>query len=384
MIKLIRLERRSGRHQCSECGKRHIQGLFDEFEPVRFRDCSIGDFPTFLETTAMRVACCGGTRVERLPFAMPGFRMTKRFFNRIAALCTRMPVSSVAEMAGLAWETVARVDKEAIRLALGTRLPKELRLKWIGVDEVSRTGGRIYFTVVTDLKSGRVVWIGDGRGEDGLLPFITALGRRGRNRIRIAVSDLGYKGIIERHLLKAVPILDRFHIVKWINEALNEVRRRIFGAAPEDEVGQTVKAKKWMLLSARERLKHKDKLLLHKLIAQNQPLYEAYLLKEQLRGILKYPWRYLGALRRRLEEWVDAATGSVPEIAKVAKRLAKHIESVVAGHKHKVPLGLCEAINGKIASLRVQARGYSDPEYFKLKIFQRCSLPENPWARIVL
>ena len=47
-------------------------------------------------------------------------------------------------------------------------------------------------------------------------------------------------------------------------------------------------------------------------------------------------------------------------------------------------MGLVESINSKIAALRVQARGYRDPEYFKLKIFQRCSLPDNPWAAIVL
>lgn len=385
-IKLISVERYSGHHACGECGKRHVRGLFDEFQPVRFRDCSIGDYPTFIEVRAKRVACCGGTRVERLPFAAPGFRMTERFFGRLAALSTRLPVSEVAKMAGLAWDTIARVDKEATRLALGDSLNlRKLKLRHIGVDEVSRTGGRVYFTIVTDLKSGRVVWIGDGKGKKGFVPFAEALGRKGRNRIRIAVSDLAYKGLIEQHLRNATTILDRFHIVQWINRALNEVRRRIFGGAPKDELGRKLKLKKWMLLSARERLKHGDKLILSRLMSQNLPLYKAYLLKEQLRGILRHPWSYFGALRRRLKEWIEAAINSgLAELGKVANRLSPHIESVVAGHQHGVPLGLCEAINGKIAALRVQARGYSDPEYFKLKIFQRCSLPENPWAQIVL
>jgi len=50
---------------------------------------------------------------------MPGFRMTRRFFERLAALCTRLPVQSVAEMAHLSWDTVARIDKRAIEMALG-------------------------------------------------------------------------------------------------------------------------------------------------------------------------------------------------------------------------------------------------------------------------
>ena len=68
----------------------------------------------------------------------------------------------------------------------------------------------------------------------------------------------------------------------------------------------------------------------------------------------------------------------------MALRLATHLDAVIAGHQHDVPLGLVEAINGKIAARRRQARGYRDPESFKLTIFQHCSLPDNPWAVIVL
>jgi transposase len=384
-IKVVHLLRIGGRHICSECGRGHAQGLFDEFERIRLRDCSIGDFPTYLEFQAMRVACCGGTRVERMPFAMKGFRMTRRFFERVAALCTRLPIQSVAKMAWLSWDTVARVDKRAIEMALGDMDPSLMKLRWIGVDEVSRTGGHVYFTIVTDLESSHVVWIGDGRGEKGFLPFVEALGPRGQRRIRGVISDLGYKSVVETHLPRAISILDRFHIVQWVNEALNQLRRRLFSGAPKDELGKTLKVKKWMLLSARERLKHGDKLILRQLMAQNEPLYQAYLLKEQLRGILQHPWRYFRVLRRQLKYWIAAARNTgLRELRRVADRLEPHIESVVAGHQHPLRMGLVESVNSKIAALRVQARGYRDPEYFKLKIFQRCSLPDNPWAEIVL
>jgi transposase len=68
----------------------------------------------------------------------------------------------------------------------------------------------------------------------------------------------------------------------------------------------------------------------------------------------------------------------------VAKRLRPYFDTVIAGFMHGIKLGLVEAINGKIARLRAAAHGFSNREYFKLKIFQRCSLPHNPWARIVL
>jgi transposase len=384
-IKVISLARRSGSHRCPDCGQDHAAGLFEEAEAIRLRDCSIGDYATYLEAEPVRVACCGGTRVERLPFVMPGFRMTRRMFERIAALCTRLPIAAVARMAQLSWATVAKVDGRAIELGLGDRALDLQRLRWIGVDEVSWTGGRRYFTIVTDLGSGRVAWIGDGKGRRGLLPFLRALGAKGRRKIRGVVSDLGYQPIIAARLRHAVHVLDRFHIVQWMNEALNQLRRRLFSGAPRDALGRILKVQKWLLLSARENLERQDKRLLNELMAQNQPLYQAYLLKEQLRAILRYPWRYFGVLRERLQDWIVAVLGTgLEELIKVARRLATHLDAVIAGHMHDVPLGLCEAINSKIAALRYQARGYRDPEYFKLKIFQRCSLLDNPWAQIVL
>jgi len=384
-VKVVKVRRREGRHECPDCGQRHRAGLFAEADPIRLRDCSIGDCETFVEVHPVRVACCGGTRVERLPFAMPGFRMTRRFFERLAALCTRMAVQAVAAMAKLAWATVAKVDMRAIELGLGDRTAVLQDLRWIAVDEVSRTGGRQYFTIVTNLENGRVVWIGDGKGRRGLLAFLRALGAKGRRKLKGVVSDLGYLAIVVARLPRAVHILDRFHIVQWVNRALDEVRRRLFSAAPRDALGRTLKVKKWLLLSAHENLARSDRRLLRELMQGNEPLYKGHLLKEQLRAILRHPWKYLGVLRARLQEWILAVfDAELPEFLTVAHRLARHLDAVIAGHAHHVPLGLAESRNSQIAALRFQARGYRDPEYFKLKILQRCGMPHNPWARIVL
>src|SRR5688572_20478739 len=95
----------------------------------------------------------------------------------------------------------------------------------------TRVGGRVYFTIVTNLKSGRVVWIGDGKGRKGLLPFLRALGAQARRRLRGVVSDLGYQAILATRLRRAVHILDRFQIVQWMNDALTRLRRRLFSGA---------------------------------------------------------------------------------------------------------------------------------------------------------
>jgi transposase len=312
--------------------------------------------------------------------------MTTRFFERLAALCTRLPVSQVAEMAQLSWDTVARVDTAATRLLLGGDEPSLDGLRYIGVDEVSRTGGRVFFTIVSNLETGRVVYIGDGKGKAGLMPFVEKLSPRAKSCIRVTASDTGYLSLLQTNFPKARHILDRFHIVKAVNEALNDVRRRLFGGAPTEKDGRALKAKQWMLLSGRENLEHRYKLLLASLMKLNRPLYRAYLLKEELRDILHHPWTYLGSLEKNLVAWCTAAIRSrLPEMAEVARWLSPRLETVLDGFKQPlVDIGIVECNNLTIANLRREARGYRNPVYFKFKIFQRTYRSENPWAGIIL
>ena len=385
-IKVIRLRDSRSSHCCPDCGRGRA-GEFQESEERRWRDRSLGDFETYVALTPWRVHCCGGTRVERFPWEARGHRMTCRFFHLVAALCRRLPVAEVARMAGLSWDTVCRVDKASIEMALGGPRPSLEGLRWIGVDEVSRTGGRVYFTVVSNLKTGQVVWIGDGKSEETLAQFFRELGRRRCRRVKGVVSDLSqaYLAAILAAIPHAIHLLDRFHIIQWVNEAVDQIRREIFGAAPRDDLGRGLKVKKWMLLRAYEVLDLGQKRLLNRLLARNRTLQRAYLLKEALRGIFHYPWIYLGALKRNLLAWCRMAIRSrLKPLKKVGYRLREHLDKVLAGFEHGIPMGLVEAINGKIVLLRRQARGYSDTEYFKLKIFQKCSLPQDPFANVIL
>jgi transposase len=385
-VKVVRLKDRRQTHRCPECGE-YRPGLFREWRPRHWRDCSVGDFLTYVEVVPWRLLCCGASRVEVFGWEAPGHRMTRRFFERVAALCTKLPVQTVADLCGLSWDTVARVDQSAIRLAVGEEGPSLEGLRWIGVDEVSRTGGHVYFTIVTDLEGGRVVWVGEGKSEKTLEAFFHKLGRKRCRKIRGVVSDLdgAYLAAIAKAIPHAVHVLDRFHIVQWLNHALDSIRRRIFGGGPKDQLGRALKIKRWLLLMAREKLGLTDKRLLRRLLPLNHPLYLAYLLKEQLRAILHHPWSYIRSLRRNLMAWIYAAHQSgLPEYQTLAQRLHLHRDKIVAGFHAPIRLGLVESINAVIGLLRRQAHGYRLPEYFRWKIFQRCSLPNNPWAEIVL
>ena len=138
------------------------------------------------------------------------------------------------------------------------------------------------------------------------------------------------------------------------------------------------------MLSAKENLEPEHQQLLRQLEELNHPLYRAYVLKEQLRAILHHPWSYFGSLRKNLRAWCAAATEADPALAKVATRLTLHEEKVVDGFRTGMRMGIVEAVNGKIGRLRARACGYRVVEYFKLKIFQVCSLEYDPWANLTL
>ena len=182
----------------------------------------------------------------------------------------------------------------------------------------------------------------------------------------------------EPHALHA---LDRFHIVQWLNEALNQLRPGILGGAPRDELGRRLKVKKWMLLRAYEMLRLGEKQLLGRLLARNRSLPRAHLLKEELWGILHYDWRYLGALRNALVTWCRMAIGSrLRQMQKVGYRLREHLEKVIAGFEHGIPMELVEATCGKIALLRRQAGGVSRPAPGQgASILVYCTVGVNPY-----
>ena len=385
-VKLIRVFDQR-KHQVCPCGSRTHEVLFEESQETWFRDCGLGEIETYIVVRPKRLRCGSSSRVEVFPWAAPGgHRMTRRFFEMVAALCVKLPVAEVARMALLSWNTVARVDAEAIRLALGGDTPTFGKLKWLGVDEVSRTGGNVFFTIVSDLESGRVVYLGEGKTEGALAAFFDQLGPRGCKRIQGVVSDLAasYLNVIVKYVPHAKHAIDRFHIVQWVNRALSDVRRRLFGGAPKNGLGRELKLKKWVLVSGRENLKPESEQILKRLEEVNQPLYQAYLLKEQLRALLHQSWTDFGMLRHSLRAWCVSAREAAPEFGRVAARLTQHEEKVVDGFLPGMKMGIVEAINGKVALLRWRARGYRIIDYFKLKIFQACSLGHNPWASVIL
>ena len=153
------------------------------------RDLPILEAETWLVFPRVRLQCprCGPT-VEAVPWLDRYQRMTTRLAAAIACLAQVLPIKQVAAWFGVGWETVKQIDQRVLERRLG---PVDLStVRVIAIDEFAIQRGHCYATVVLEVPTKRVLWVGRGRGREDLRTFFTLLGLTGRARLEAVVMDM--------------------------------------------------------------------------------------------------------------------------------------------------------------------------------------------------
>lgn len=315
---------------------------------------------------------CESIRQPHLAFADPKKHYTRSLERFVIDLCRISSIQNVAELTGLGWDTVKEIHKRHLR-----RKYKSFDLKkvhHIAIDEVYLGKKRKYITIVLDLRTGRIIHMGQGKGKAALEGFWRRL-RRSKAKIQAVATDMasGYIAAVLEQLPKADLVLDHFHLVKWFNEKLSLLRRQLYREATQMEKA-VLKGSRWLLLKAPENLKsHRDpkkdeRIRLQAALELNQPLAMAYYMKERLRLLFQCTDRDRTATE--LNAWIQEASSSGIKILKdAARQLSIWKPFILNWHKHRISTGKLEAINGKIGILQRNAYGYRDDEYLKLRIF---------------
>src|SRR5450631_444582 len=183
--------------------------------------------PMLLHYHPRRVSCprCG-VRVEDFPWADSWARVTKVLAHAVACLAREVSWQGTARQYGLNWKSVATIVKRAVQYGLKHRSRPPVHV--IGIDEVSRRKGQVYLTVVYDLERRVLLWVGEDRTEEAVKKFFTEeMGKRRCQTLQVVCMDMwaAYANLVRQHAPNAQILFDRFHIVKHLNEAVDEVRR---------------------------------------------------------------------------------------------------------------------------------------------------------------
>src|SRR4051812_24971360 len=275
--------------RCPACGSRDVR--LRGRVPRRFRSLPIGSRPTAVILPIPRVECraCGAVRQVEIPFADPRRSYTSSFERYALELSRRMTIRDVAKHLNVGWDTIKDIQKRDLSRRYAR--PKLKHLRHIAIDEIAVAKGHRYLTVVLDLDSGAVVFVGDGKGADALKPFWKRLRPSGATIEAVAMDmSAAYRGAVSAHLPKAKIVFDHFHIIKLFNEKLSALRRSLYHRAEADQK-KVLKGSRWLLLKNPEDLDtdKDEKVRLEEALAPNKPLATAYYLKDDLRRFWERP-----------------------------------------------------------------------------------------------
>jgi transposase len=335
-----------------------------------FKAVPIGHKPVTVILAIPRVECpaCGIVRQVPLNFADPRRSYTRAFERYALELSRLMTIQDVARHLQVSWDTIKDIQKRDLQHRY--RKPRLSKLKQIAIDEISIGKGHRYLTVVLNLETGAVVFVGDGKGADALEPLWKRL-RAARAKIEAVATDMSaaYIQAVRDHLGNAVHVFDHFHVIKLFNEKLSDFRRELHREATEQMHKEVLKGTRWLLLKNPENLdpKKKERERLEEALRMNQPLATVYYMKEDLRQIWGQPDK--ATATRVFDDWIRRAEAScIKVLQKFAGTLAMYRTGILAYYDCRISTGPLEGTNNKIKTMQRQAYGFRDQEFFKLKI----------------
>ena len=360
---------------CGGCGR--IQSGWYDRRTRRARDLSSGGRRVHLEFEVRRILCkcCGTVKREQLDFLADNPFYTKRFAYYVGRRCRQAPIKDIAEELHLDWDSVKTLEMQYMRAQLakaGTPGPKA-----IGIDEISIRKGHTYRIVVSDLIRGRPIWFGgEDRSEASMAQFYAWLGPTKAAGIRLAVMDMWkpFRNATNVHAPQAAILFDKFHIMRHLGEALDQVRKSEYRRLKDGD-RKFIKGQKYTLLSHPENLTANGRASLKKLLKANKRLYTAYLLKESFGQLWEYERE--GWARKFFDNWrASLKWQRIESYEKFAAMIERHWDGIAAycRPENKVSLGFVEGVNNKIRVIQRRAYGLRDEEYLRLKVLT-CMLP---------
>jgi transposase len=354
---------------CPGCGNTDVvrRGTYSRVvhaPPVGLRATTV-----FIDAPRVECRSCKRVRIVKLPGVVPGTNHTHSFARLVVDLRKMMTIQDIATWLGVSTTMVRKIDKRYLKTHFDK--PRLRDVTAIAIDEISVRKGHTYMTIVMDLNSGAIVFAGEGKGEKALKPFCRRLRGSGA-RIAAAATDMSsaYYAAVLKNLPDALLVFDRFHIVKLMNDKLSQLRRELLREAEVGLEKKVLMGTRWLLLKAPDHLNDdRDE---HERLAEalrlNESLATAYYLKEDLRQIWSQADRR--AAGKFLTDWCRRARASgIRVLQTMANTLEGYRTGILNWYRYPISTGPLEGTNNKIKTMKRQAYGFRDAEYFKLKLY---------------
>ena len=355
---------------CPECGA--ACSMKDHATERSWRHLDAMQFQTILTARVPRCSCetCG-VKTIAVPWADKHSRFTLLFEAfAIDVLQASQSIQSAALLLGIDWSTAQAIMKRAVGRGLERRSLDKVR--HVGIDEKSFGKGQDYVSVMTDIDQSRVLEVTPDRTTESADELWKTLSRKQRRKVKAVCMDMwqAYETSTETNAPNALIVHDRFHIAKYLNEAVDKVR-----SAEHRELQQTgddrLKGMRQTLLFNPENLSDEKNDEIAALRRSTLATGRAWSIKEMFR----FFWQELDAVGGRafFDSWYAWAIRSrLTPIKKVARMLKNRLDRILTWFSAPISNGPAEGFNSRIQSIKSAARGFRIFEHYRIRILFFC------------
>jgi transposase len=271
-----------------------------------------------------------------------------------------MADSNVAEYMRIEWRTVQAIVTRVVA-ELDGKTGRLTGVRRAGIDELAYRKGQRYIMIAVDHDAGRLIWAAEGRNQDTVRKFFSALGENRSAQLTAVTADGAewIHDVIREKAPQAKICLDPFHTVAWATEALEKLRRRISAALKAGGQAGLEPGARWALLKDQRKLSPGQRSVLASLQKINGPLYRGYLMKEQLKDVFKAKKDGGAALLAGLLSWCSRSR--IPEFVKLGRTLRNYRQLIINALEPGLSNARVEATNTHLRALTKRANGYHSP-----------------------
>ena len=377
--------RANGQKLCGKC-QLPCSG-YDRLKTRKYKFIPLWGIPVFLRYARRRVDCpIHGVVAEYIPWAEGKSHLTNVFKLFLSYWAKHLSWSTVAEIFKVQWYHVFESVEWVVEYGLEHRCLDKIRA--IGIDEIQYRIGHVYLTLVYQIDSytRRLLYVGEERKAKSLLRFFSLFGKVRTSALEVVCSDMWrpYLKVIAKKIPQAINILDRFHIMKKFNEAIDKTRRKEAQELEEAGLEPILKHSRWCLLKNKNNQKESQLAKLKELLKYNLKSVKCMLLREAFQKFWTYRSTYWA--KQFFDQWLERINRSnLEEMKKVAKMLKRHEELIFNWFKTKERFsnGIVEGFNNKAKLTIKKAYGFKQFRTVEVALYHQLgNLPVPKFTHI--
>lgn len=337
---------------CPHCRSGNIVGFGRREQMVRDLPMHGRRVGLYIDTRRYQCRTCTKTFYEALPEVDEKRLMTRRLTAWMGKQAIKRTFASIAEEVGCTESTVRSVFRDYVN-----ELEKTIRFetpKWMGIDEIHLIRPR---GVIANIQNNTIVELLPNRNKDTVVRFLHHLD--GKDSIQYVAMDMWapYRDACQAVIPQAQIIIDKFHVVKMANEAVEKVRKGLRERLTLKEK-RGLMHDRFVLLKRERDLTDKDSLMLSGWVKNYDELGLAYRLKEDFFKI--YDAQSPDEAQALYIAWKQRIT---PEIAPAFADLVRAWDNwapwILGYFDHPVTNAYTESLNNLIRVMNRLGRGYS-------------------------